>query len=98
VVQAVGRVRPFTRPREVITFQMAQLPGVTYDTEFATLGEAREFFAVASRRQQKQADLAARVAELRCQGLSQAETAARLGVTERTVRNYEKGRTGKFPS
>jgi hypothetical protein len=29
VVQAVGRVRPFTRPREVITFQMAELPGVS---------------------------------------------------------------------
>jgi hypothetical protein len=98
VVQAVGRVRPFTRPREVITFQMAELPGVTYDAEFSTLAQAREFFAVTSRREQKRADLAARIAALRCQGVSQAETAVRLGVSERTVRNYEKRRTGNFPS
>src|SRR5206468_2598896 len=34
VVQAVGRVRPFTRPREVITFQAGALPGVSYTMEF----------------------------------------------------------------
>lgn len=84
--------------RSVITFQMAELPGVTYDREFSTLAQAREFFAVPSGRQRKQAELEAAIAELRRQGLSQVEIAARIGVSERTVRNYEKMRTGNFPS
>jgi hypothetical protein len=98
VIQAVGRVRPFTRPREVITFQMAELPGVVYDAEFATLAEARRFFGIPSRRERRKADLAARIGALRGAGLSQAETARLVGVSERTVRNYEKGGGGKDPS
>jgi hypothetical protein len=89
VVQAVGRVRPFTRPREIVTFQMGQLPGVTYDAEFHTLNEARRFFEVASGRERRTAERATLVAALRAEGLSQAEVASRIGVTERTVRNYE---------
>src|SRR5262249_16773872 len=98
VIQAVGRVRPFTRPREVITFQMPELPGVVYDAEFQTLAQARHFFEVASRREQKRNDLAKRIAALRQEGLSQVETARRIGVSEKTIRNYEKRRTGNNPS
>jgi hypothetical protein len=98
VVQAVGRVRPFTRPREVVTFQMADLPGVRYDAEFRTLAEARRHFGVATGRARRTAARAARVASLRAAGHSQAEVALMLGVTERTVRNYEKERAGKNPS
>ena len=88
VIQAVGRVRPFTKPREVITFQMGALPGVIYDAEFDTLTQARRHFGVSSRRQQKKDDLAARVAALRHEGLTQAEIAKAIGVSERTVRRY----------
>src|SRR5262249_70530 len=71
VMQAVGRVRPFTRPREVITFQMAELPGVTYDAEFTTLAEARRCFRIESGRETKKATRAAQIEALRRSGLSQ---------------------------
>jgi len=89
VVQAVGRVRPFTRPREVITFQMGALPGVHYDAEFRTLDEARRAFGVASHRERQVEDRASRIAGLRRDGVTQADVAAILGISERTVRNYE---------
>jgi hypothetical protein len=98
VVQAVGRVRPFTRPREVVTFQMAELPGVTYDAEFRTLAEARRHFGIPSGRQRTTEARAVAVSDLRSRGLSQAEVARRLGVSERTVRIYEKKEAGKKPS
>src|SRR4051812_28062453 len=44
VIQAVGRVRFAIRPREVVTFQCSDLPGVALAREFASLREAREFF------------------------------------------------------
>jgi hypothetical protein len=97
VVQAAGRVRPFTRPREVITFQTAELPGVVYDQEFLTLDQMRQFFGVASGREASQADLKRRIVELRAQGKTQIETANALGVSERTVRNHENRRTGNEP-
>jgi hypothetical protein len=90
VIQAVGRVRPFTKPREVITFQMADLPGVSYPAEFATLAEARRFFGIASRRERRRVDLATQIAALRVEGKAQSEVAASLGISVRTVRNYER--------
>ena len=61
VVQAVGRVRPFTLPREVITFQMGELPGVSFTAEFNNLEQARRHFGVSSARQ---AGTAGRTAEI----------------------------------
>ena len=46
VLQAVGRVRPYTRPREVITFQCAAHPQLDYDREFNSIEEARQFFGI----------------------------------------------------
>jgi hypothetical protein len=89
VLQAVGRVRPFTRPREIITFQCGQLPGVEYTNEFGTLAEARVFFGVSSRQQHKTRKTLGQVAALRSQGLTQSQVARRLGVSERTVRRHE---------
>jgi hypothetical protein len=90
VVQAIGRVRPFGRPREIITFQMGELPGVTYDAEFTTLGAARQHFGIPGRRERRKVDRATAIADLRGRGYTQAETARRLGISERTVRTYEK--------
>jgi hypothetical protein len=90
VMQAVGRVRPFTRPREVITFQMADLPGVHYGAEFCTLAEARRFFQIASRRERRGMDLATQIAALRAAGKVQIDVASSLGISVRTVRNYER--------
>jgi hypothetical protein len=90
VVQAVGRVRPFTRPREVITFQMGELPGVLYDAEFTSLAEARTFFGVPGARDRRTADRAEQIRTLRRTGLTQAQVADELGVNIKTVRNYER--------
>jgi hypothetical protein len=95
VVQAVGRVRPFTRPREVITFQMAELPGAAYDAEFRTLAEARRFFGVPAGGERRRRGRAEEVRSLRAGGLTQAEVARRLGVSERTVRRDERRTTGQ---
>jgi hypothetical protein len=59
VLQAVGRVRPFTRPREVITFQADELPGVRYSLRFGSLAEARNYFGVTTRKQSEMDALAA---------------------------------------
>ena len=40
VLQAVGRVRPYTKPREIITFQCAKHPKFDYTQEFASIEEA----------------------------------------------------------
>lgn len=88
VVQAVGRVRPFTTPCEVITFQMAELPGVLYDAEHETLEGARRAFDIPTRRERQGTELDARIRELR-DGFTQSQTAKILGISEKTVRNYE---------
>ncbi len=46
VLQAVGRVRPYTKPREVITFQCAGHPDLDYTGEFTSIGEARKHFDI----------------------------------------------------
>jgi hypothetical protein len=90
VIQAVGRVRPFTRPREVITFQMADLPSVTVDAEFSNLAGARRFFDISTHLAQRNASRSQQILELRKKGLTQAQTAKELGLSVRTVRNYER--------
>lgn len=88
VLQAVGRVRPFTKPREVITFQYDPLPDVEYDREFLTLAEARAHFGVVHRRAQAREKTAAAVRAARSQGLTQKQAATRCGVSLRTVQRY----------
>ena len=88
VLQAVGRVRPYTRPREVVTFQCAANPRRPYDREFAGLAEARAFFDLPTRRQRERATTGRRVAECRRGGLTQAATAARLGLGIATVKRH----------
>jgi hypothetical protein len=91
VVQAVGRVRPFTRPREVITFHLGPLPGVQYTYEFQSLSQARAFFNVPTRRQ-AQAKLGTEAAwQLRAEGLSRRGIATRLRVSLATVKRYLRG-------
>jgi hypothetical protein len=88
VLQAVGRVRPYTRPREVVTFQCAAHPQLPYTREFDTVEEARAFFGVPSRRQRRQHDTAARVRAARQDGKSQVQAAAELGLGLATVKRY----------
>jgi hypothetical protein len=88
VLQAVGRVRPYTRPREIVTFQCAAHPQLDYTREFDTVEEAREFFGVPSRRERKQQETAARVRAARQAGRTQAQAAAELGLGLATVKRY----------
>ena len=86
MIQAVGRVRFATRPREVITFQCSDLPDVRLAREFFNLREARDFFGLVTGSEfdrLRQEDEARR---LRAEGLTAAAIAARLGVSVRTVR------------
>ena len=90
VIQAVGRVRPFTKPREIITFQCDAHPDLPYDREFLNLAEAREFFGIDSKRERGKAETAQAVRQARERGLKQLEAAEELGLSERTVRRYWK--------
>jgi hypothetical protein len=93
VVQAVGRVRPFTRPREVITFHQGTLPGVRYNLEFRSLEQARNYLNVLSGRAAAHADRIAEARRLKTLGLSNPEIADRMKISVRTAIRYaHKGR------
>jgi hypothetical protein len=97
VLQAVGRVRPFTKPRQVITFQADDLPGVQYAVEFHNLDQARKCFNVQT---SAQASLASRVAlarRLKAQGLSRTEVAQAMGISLSSVRRYLRREGGHGP-
>lgn len=88
VVQAVGRVRPFTRPREVITFQAGELPGVRFDREFASLFEARAYSRVPTARAATVLARAATARRMCDAGASWAAIGAALGVSRATVARH----------
>jgi hypothetical protein len=98
VVQAVGRVRPFTRPREVITVQAGALPGVRYALEFRSLKQARAFFGVACGKAAEVKAQAAEARRLKVLGRTRAEIAAALGVSPSTVKRYLRREGGQKPS
>ena len=85
VIQAVGRVRFATRPREVITFQCGELPGVVLTAEFRNLREAREHFAILSGSEFDRRSQEREIRRLRDEGLTVGEIAQQLEVSERTV-------------
>jgi hypothetical protein len=94
IVQAVGRVRPFTRPREVITFHAGNLPGVTYTLQFRSLDQARHFFGILTPGGVEVASRAERARRLKALGRSKAQIAAELGVSRSTVQRYLRGPGG----
>jgi hypothetical protein len=85
VIQAVGRVRFATRPRDVITFQCGELPGISLTTEFHNLQQARQHFALPSGSEFDRQIQEREIRQLRDQGLTVSEIAQRLEVSERTV-------------
>ncbi len=92
VLQAVGRVRPYTKPREVLTFQCSAHPLLEYTAEFNSLAQARAFFGISTRRERRQAELGAGIHAARTQGLSQSEAASKLDTSLSTVkRHWNKG-------
>jgi len=88
VVQAVGRVRPFTKPREVITFQCGAPNDFAYTREFGTLAEAREFFDLPTERDRQRQNSKAKVFEAKLSGLTQVAAAEYTGLGLRTVQRH----------
>jgi len=86
VLQAVGRVRPYTQPREVITFQCADHPWLAYTQEFMNIEQARKYFEIPSRRQLQATRIRSLVQLARAEGLTQAQTAAEINVSLSTVK------------
>ena len=88
VLQAVGRVRPYTKPREVITFQCAAHPQLAYTREFNSLAEARGHFGIVSTRVAHKATTMARIQAAKKAGLTQQQAADQLKLGLRTVKRY----------
>jgi hypothetical protein len=86
VIQAVGRVRPFTSPREVITQHCSDLPGVPSLFEFRTLSQARDFFLVKTPKQARIEERRQQAAALRASGCQLKVIAACLKVSLATVK------------
>lgn len=86
VVQAVGRVRFLTRPREVVTFAMHDLsPEVGPCRDVRSLGELREALGIPEAKEIDQALEAERIARLRAEGRTSEEIAAELKLSRRTL-------------
>jgi len=86
VLQAVGRVRPYTKPREIILFQCAEFPNIPLTREFDTLGEAREFFGIPTMRKRLQQQTTQNVQAGRQAGKTQKQVAEELDISLRTVK------------
>ena len=90
VLQSTGRVRPYTKPREVILFQCAAHPDLEYTKEFNSIGEAREYFDIPSKRSARTAELRTQIQDARAMGMKQQEAAEHVGAGLRTVQRYWK--------
>jgi hypothetical protein len=90
VMQAVGRVRPFTKPRFVMLFNNSRLPrDLDVDLEFLNLKMARDHFGFIHLRAWRYERQMREALDLRASGMSQAEVAVKIGVSERTIQRYE---------
>jgi len=88
VWQAIGRVRPFTKPREIITFQCGCPTKWEYTYEFADLAEARKHFELHHRRQLMKMSTTAAIKKAKLEGLSQTEIASLLDLHVRTIKRH----------
>jgi hypothetical protein len=89
VQQVVGRVRPFTSKAEVITFQFNDCPMEGgYTREFESIGDAREFFSLPTFQTYKKTERITAVLAYKAAGLTQKETAEKIGISTRTVARY----------
>lgn len=86
VVQAVGRVRFVTRPREVVTFQMNDLAGdVSGVQDVRSLADLRRALKVPNAREVDQVVRGTHARQLMSTGLSAEEAGHRLGLSRRSV-------------
>ncbi|WP_299661903.1 hypothetical protein [uncultured Psychromonas sp.] len=88
VIQAIGRVRPFTNSREIITFQNNEVPTYPYDHEFSNLEGIRAHFDINTKQKRNTLNKYDTVQALKIQGFNQKQTAEKLQMGVRTVRRY----------
>lgn len=88
VIQAVGRVRPFTNAREIITMQCGEHPKMPYSREFPTLAAFRQHFGLETRRASQSEANRIAVLTAKAQGLTQQAVASATGLGLRTVKRY----------
>lgn len=95
VIQAMGRVRFLTRPREVVLFQMADLSDELPRCEsVSTLELLRQRMGLGRPQARRVAAQASELSRLRSEGLSVLEAAREVGVSVRTaIRRGGKGAT-----
>jgi DNA-binding NarL/FixJ family response regulator len=86
IVQAVGRVRPFTRSREIFTFHAGVLPGVRYTREFLSLDEARSHFGITTPCKTARQSRVHKVRALKAEGQTHNAIAKQLGISLSTVK------------
>ncbi|MEO6594322.1 MAG: hypothetical protein ABIP94_06180 [Planctomycetota bacterium] len=98
VIQAVGRVRFLTRPREVAFLQMANLePHVGPHQVVASLAGLRAAIGIPSAREIDEGLDHARIRTLLDGGASAKEVAGQLGMSLSTVRRRLRGRVSVIP-
>lgn len=89
VIQAIGRVRPFTKSREIITFQNNDAPKSGYDHEYTNLEQLRNHFGLKSKQARESASLSEQINQMISEGFKQKEIASTLGISTRTVRRHK---------
>jgi hypothetical protein len=99
VIQAAGRVRFMTRPREVILFQMHDLAReVGSCQEVASLASLRQMLGVPSATEIDEAIETVKLERLVQGGATVEQAGSRLGISERTAfRRLGSGRTARNP-
>ncbi len=88
VIQAVGRVRPFTSPAEIITMQSNDHPYEGYTKEFTNLEGARNFFGIHTQRKDNQLKMVRAIQIAKANGLSQSVAAETCQCSITTVGRY----------
>ncbi len=87
VLQAVGRIRPYTSPAEIIMFLLSDHPD-GFTGEFGSLEEARRFFGVESARRSRLAATIEAVQRAKERGLKQREAVIETGYSITTIQRY----------
>lgn len=87
VIQAMGRIRPLTLPgKEVVLCQCGESEHLTYDQEFRSLQEAREYFNIPDTREVEANKKVIAIQYAKNQGQSQRQTAAASTISISTIR------------
>ena len=91
ILQALGRSRPFTNGREVITMHDRPVAGIEYEKSFQTIDAARKHFGIPDLKSHKSQQSRRAVQESKNLGFTQAETVDLTDLSLSTVKRHWKG-------